>query len=98
MENKTETCKWCSKEKDVDAIRCPNCGKLKKDIYEDKIKCYTACLIGGLLLGIGIAKHTDYGESSTGKTLLIIGGVLAAIAGVIYYVKVSQKLKTYWWM
>jgi hypothetical protein len=98
MENKTETCEWCSKEREAGAIRCSNCGRLRKDIYEDKIKCYACCLIGGLMLGIGIAMHTPFGESSTGKTLLLIGGALIAVAGLIYYVKVSQRLKTYWWM
>ncbi|MFI5133422.1 MAG: hypothetical protein ACHQEB_03750 [Chitinophagales bacterium] len=98
MENKTETCEWCSKEREAGAIRCPHCGKLRKDIYEDKVKCYSCFAVGGLMLGIGIGMHPGYGESTTSKTLLLIGGVLIAIVGIIFYVKVSQRLKTYWWM
>ncbi len=98
MENKTETCEWCSKEREAGAIRCPNCGRLRKDIYEDKVKCYTFCILGGLLLGYGIAKHPAYFQNSTPKTLILIGGALIALVGVMYYVRVSQKLKTYWWV
>ena len=93
-----------------DAIRCPSCGKLRKNIYTDKIICYTFCLAGGFLIGIAIAlwkkaKPTEFDfyyndTSSTNNTfsyVLLAIGIIAAIAGIYYYVRVSQKLKSWWW-
>jgi hypothetical protein len=85
-----EVCKWCLKEMEAGAIRCPHCGKLRKDIYDDKMKCYFFCIVGGLLLGLGIA------DSS--KVYFLIAGVIGVIGGLYYYVRTSQKLKSYWWM
>jgi H+/Cl- antiporter ClcA len=90
-------------------IRCPACGKLRKDIYNEKIICYIACIVGGLLIGMSIAlgkknRQTDFdyyygttsGSNSTNTILLVIG-IIAAIIGIFYYVRISQKLKTWTW-
>ena len=96
-------CEWCTKPMDAAAIRCPSCGKLRKDIYNDKIKCYSFCVLGGALVGIGISmsRHRNdlYNTSSNGSTgtILIVAGVIAVIVGLFFYNKVSQRLKTYWW-
>ena len=76
-----------------DAVRCENCGKLRKDIYEDKVKSYTFCIPGGLGIGIGIGPL----KYSSAQTAVIIIAVLAALVGIYFYVRVSQKLKSYWW-
>ncbi len=83
-------CKWCLKEMEASAIRCPHCGKLRKDIYDDKVKCYFFCALGGLLLGFGI--------SNSDQVYVLVAGIIAVLAGVYYYIRTSQKLKTYWWM
>jgi hypothetical protein len=33
-------CDWCTKEMPSNAVNCPHCGKLRKDIYNDKVLCY----------------------------------------------------------
>ena len=102
-------CQLCTKPMDSSAVRCPSCGKLRKDIYNDKIKCYCACLLGGLLIGIGISKmgHRrndlyDYlnqggGSSNSTGTILLVIGIAAALVGIYFWYRVSQQLKTYWW-
>jgi hypothetical protein len=95
---------------DSAAVRCPSCGKLRKDIYNDKIKCYIFCLIGGFAIGFSIFNMKGHrqndlenfynaGNSSGNSlsTVLLIVGILAAIGGIYYWWKVSQQLKTYWW-
>lgn len=97
-------CQWCNKPMDSTAVRCNNCGKLRKDIYTDKMKFYSFCIIGGLLIGFSIGmsitrRNDFYGNSSgssTGTILLVIG-ILAGIVGLYFYYKVSQQLKTWWW-
>ena len=98
------TCQWCTKPMDAAAVRCPNCGKLRKDIYNDKIKCYSFCALGGLMIGISIpmlrSHGNDYYNTSSGGsfgTVLLVVGILFAIVGVFFWYKVSQRLKTYWW-
>ena len=98
------SCEWCAKPMDAAALRCPSCGKLRKDIYNDKIKCYSFCALGGALIGIGISmsrSHRDdfYNTSSGGSTgtILLVIGILSAVVGLFFYYKVSQRLKTYWW-
>ena len=86
-------CKWCSKPMSHDSIRCNSCGKLRKDIYEDKIKCYVLCIIGGFMIGIGFALN-DKGREGT---WLLVLGVIIALGGLYFYARVSQKLKSWWW-
>ena len=71
------------------AIRCPHCGKLRKDIYDDKMKCYLFCTLGGVFIGFGIA--------DSDKVYFSVAGIVIALVGIYYYVRVSQKMKTYWW-
>jgi hypothetical protein len=102
-------CQWCSKPMNSDAVRCTSCGKLRKDIYSEKVKCYVFCIAGGLLIGSAVAfwngnsrNQFDYynDASSVGNTtnyVMLALGIIGCIAGIYYYIKVSQKLKTYWW-
>ncbi|HLG38058.1 MAG TPA: hypothetical protein VI461_00270 [Chitinophagaceae bacterium] len=87
-------CQWCSKPINNDAIRCNSCGKLRKDIYEDKVKTYVLCILGGLLIGIAVA---FLAKGRQGEWLLA-PGILIGIAGIYFYSRVSQKMKTWWWM
>jgi len=100
----TQNCQWCTKSMDAAAVRCSSCGKLRKNIYNDKIKCYSFCVLGGVLIGIGISmsksnRNEFYEASSNGSTgtILLVIGILSAIVGLFFYYKVSQQLKTYWW-
>lgn len=110
----TVQCEWCNQPMDSTAVRCSNCGKLKKSIYNDKIKSYIFCLIGGLGIGFSFTflkgKSNDndmfnayYGgggnssDHTTGYILLAVG-IIAALIGIYFYARVSQRLKTWWWM
>lgn len=92
----TGQCSWCNQPINSDAIRCNSCGKLKKDIYGNKIKSYIFCIIGGLGLGIGL-ELIDKPDNSAGIILLVIG-ILSALVGIYFYVKVSQRMKSWWWV
>ncbi len=91
-------------------LRCASCGKLRKEIYADKIKSYVFCAAGGLLIGISIAlmnggkknevdfynETTSSGNNTLSYVLLGVG-ILSAVVGMFFYAKVSQKLKSWWW-
>jgi hypothetical protein len=81
-------CTWCNKEMDSTALRCPHCGKLRKDIYDDKVKCYFFCILGGLLLGVGVGRNV----------YLLALGIIVAVVGIYFYFRTSQKMGTYWWI
>jgi hypothetical protein len=36
----TRKCEWCAKEIPQEALKCPHCGKFRKDISKDKFRCY----------------------------------------------------------
>jgi hypothetical protein len=94
-----------------DAINCPSCGKLRKDIYKEKIICYIFCIGGGLLVGFGgpmikdKKQNFDFNnfnnaDTSSGNGLaytMLIVGIIAALIGLFYYFRISKKLKTYRW-
>lgn len=48
----TRVCEWCGESIPQQALRCPRCQKWRKDIEEDRVKCYgwtfTSILLGGL--------------------------------------------------
>lgn len=97
---------------DSAAVRCSDCGKLRKDIYNNKILSYIFCIPAGLLIGFSFIfmkshnRNEDFynyynsGNSSgdsTGTILLVIGIVLG-LAGTYFYVKASQQMKSWWWV
>jgi hypothetical protein len=95
-------CNWCAKPMDKEAIRCQSCGKLRKDIYEDKIKCYSFSILGALPIGAGIGLYIADKEnlltSDTTKLWLTVIGSIVTIVGLFYYVRASEKMKSYWWV
>ncbi len=100
-------CQWCSKPMESTATRCGSCGKLRKDIYTDKVKCYVFSLLGGFLLGVSIVllgrnrRNYEFLNNSSSNTLayiILVAGIIAVIAAIYYYIKVSQRLKSYWWV
>lgn len=36
----TRTCEWCAETIAQQALKCPKCSKWRKDIDQDRIKCY----------------------------------------------------------
>lgn len=94
-------CHWCTQKMNSAAIRCSSCGKLRKDIYSDKIRCYTWCILGGIILGTGIGVYlvdNDNLFNTNIKLALIIIGSILTLTGLFYYVRTSEKMKTYWWV
>lgn len=108
------TCGWCHQAMDNSAIRCNSCGKIRKDIFNQKVLCYIFCALGGLGLGIGFSllgknkPANDFNNlnfeavqqqssNSAGYIVLTIG-IIAALIGIFYYVKISQRLKNWLWV
>lgn len=104
-------CQWCSKTMPADATNCPACGKLRKDIYTDKVRCYLFCIAAGLFIATffilnkksqpQVDYYNYYGNNNssgnTGAYIVLVLGIINAIVGIWYYLRVSQKLKTYIW-
>lgn len=93
-------------------INCPNCGKLRKDIYNNKLMSYVLCIPAGLLIGFsfrffGSNRNNDIynyynnggnsSNSSTGVIMLVIG-ILLGIAGTYFYIKASKQMNKWWWI
>ena len=54
-------CGWCTREMPEKATNCPSCGKLRKDIYKEKILNYTFAVflvVFGYLFAVGINNET----------------------------------------
>jgi hypothetical protein len=52
-------CEWCREEISKEAMMCSHCGKLRRDIWKDKILCYGSAGLAGLsviLIFVGMAK------------------------------------------
>lgn len=50
------TCQWCAQTISNEALKCPHCRTWRKDIQEDRIKCYVWSFFGsipGAILGAG---------------------------------------------
>ncbi len=105
----TINCEWCSKPMNSDAIRCPSCNKLRKDIQKEKTLCYALGGAGFVLTLISLltrksASSSDFGyfygqqsPDNTTSTIFLVLGIPFVIAGIYFYSKVSKKLKTWWW-
>jgi len=52
-------CSWCSESMSKNAVKCPHCSKWRKDIDQERVKCYTwagAGIFPALLLFIGASE------------------------------------------
>ena len=96
-------CDWCKKDIPLDAVVCPNCQSWRKDINNEKIISYTLFGLSVVLLFLGIintwwGNFLDtfrIGEFITSLSGWIVLGLF--IAGMVYYVRVSKKIGTWWW-
>lgn len=105
-------CQWCSKPMPADATNCPSCGKLRRDIYTEKVRSYLFCLAGGIFIAtFFILKkksqpqmnyYNFYDNNNSGSNtfayVVLALGIISAIVGTWYYIRVSQKLKTWLWV
>ena len=97
-------CEWCSTEIPASALKCPNCKSWRKDINNEKIICYSISGFGGLILGWGLASgawSTFTRSFSLDTFFSTASGWVAVIfiaASIYYYVKVSKKIGTWWWL
>ena len=55
----------------------------RKDIYDDKMKCYLFCALGGVFIGFGIA--------DSDKVYFCVAGIVIALVGIYYYVRSAKK-------
>jgi hypothetical protein len=95
-------CGWCGEEMSSSVTTCAKCGKLRKDIYSEKVIYYSCLGISTLFLIISMREARNPFSGFSLKELVtsiwFILFVLAAIATWIYYFKVSKKIGTWWWV
>ncbi|MES2773411.1 MAG: hypothetical protein V4722_04470 [Bacteroidota bacterium] len=96
-----KTCYWCQKPMSRRSVRCSVCSKLRKDIDDDKKKCYLSLTIGVAAVVIGLALFVSGKNgvlsSDSIKLILIIAGVGGLITGFFFYLKASEKMDSYFW-
>jgi len=105
IEPNVMTCKWCMKEMPLGAKRCPSCGKLRKDIYRDKVLCWVSCLFASVFVihpalrsGYWLRGHSYDTELKGGVAdLMVVLAVVSWSICIYYWVKTSRKLGTWWW-
>lgn len=97
-------CEWCATEINASALRCPNCRGWRKDINDERLICYFVSLFGGLVLGWGsgtgawsslsrsFSLDAFFSSLSGWVTMILI------VLSLYYYVKVSKKIGTWWWL
>lgn len=97
-------CQWCSTLIPAEAMKCPNCRSWRKDINSGRILFLTTALFSGAALGWGLStcmwKEVDeefspriFFTSASGWSCLLL-----LLISIFYYVKVSRKLRTWWWI
>lgn len=111
-ENRVEpgmrTCEWCAESISAKALKCPRCTKWRKDIDQDRVKCYSwslGALFPAVLMIAGAKRGWwGYGEFSFGDfftslsgLLVIAGFIVTSYLSTIYYVRVSRKIDNWIW-
>ncbi len=81
-------CEWCKSDLTVGAVVCPDCGKDRKDIYENKMKTYFFISFGCMGIMGGWLSTNGY---------LLAGGVLLSVIGLVFAQKVSKAVRSWWW-
>lgn len=102
--NESRKCEWCATPISIEAVKCPNCNEWRKDIRNDKYICYTFSIIGGLILGwstgtsawSSLFKSFSLNEFISSTTGWVV--VISAVVSIYYYIKVSKKIGTWWWV
>lgn len=108
----TINCAWCNKPMDGAVVNCPNCGRLRKDIYNNKVKSYVLCIPAGLLIGFSFRffggsrndnlfdyyNNAGHSSNSTTGIIMVVTGILLGIAGTYFYLKASRQMKKWWWV
>jgi hypothetical protein len=88
-------CKWCSKSIPIDAVVCPYCRKWRKDIDRDRIIAYICAVLCAI---IGIIAVPIIRNDRIGNWWVFILAFIMAFAITLYFtVKVSRKIRTWWW-
>ncbi|OQY92254.1 MAG: hypothetical protein B6D37_14795 [Sphingobacteriales bacterium UTBCD1] len=77
---------------DSTAIRCTGCGKIRKDIYNNKVAGYILSFIAMIFVLTGL-----FTEGTTSIVFSVIG-LLFAAGSFYFYSKVSKLLKSWWWI
>ena len=87
-------CSWCSKEMTSEALKCPGCGKWRKDISTERVIYYS--LLGVSLFFLWIQERS--GSSSFFASPWVWLFALTLVPCYYYYARLSKKMKTWWWI
>ena len=99
-------CGWCREKMNPEAVKCPKCQKWRKDIYSERILCYTFSVFAGIFMGIAVfngfeshlfSKPTFNFEIFINSTYFWIS-IILLVPALVYYKMVSEKIGTWWWI
>ena len=98
-------CGWCKEKMNPEAVKCPKCQKWRKDIYSERIKCYTLFTFSAIFLTIAVINGFEsqlFSEPtfSFGKffsSIFFWISIMLDIPAFVYYSKISKKIGTWWW-
>jgi hypothetical protein len=105
----TIVCKWCTKEMPILAKTCPYCGKLRPDIYIDKILTLvfgmTTAAITIIFYLLLSHNSMDQRDILIGLSILILAiSIVTLCSGITYLEKIFERsssqyprLKTKWY-
>lgn len=101
-ENIGSVCSWCAKKMSSAALKCPHCGKWRKDISNERVICYCLCAFSTIFIIGALNKSRSIWDGGIIFSALFSSVwfwlfVLTAIPGCYYYYKVSNKIGTWWW-
>ena len=100
----TRVCEWCASEIPDEALKCPECNEWRKDIKNDKIICYSFSGLTGAVIGWNyysgnwstlFDSFSMHSFMSTTSGLVTITSFLLSL---VYYIKVSKKIGTWFWV
>ena len=95
----SRVCAWCSQPIPAAAVRCPFCQMWRKDVHNERVLCWIWILASLFPVGILIFLRVALGA---GIPWLLVAVLIAWLAlhglmTIIYWVRVSRKIGTWFW-
>lgn len=99
-------CGWCGVKMNPEAVKCPKCQKWRKDIYKERIICYTFLAFSSIFVFIAVMNSFVYNLFSGAtfsfkvffSSIYFWISIILDIPTLVYYSKISKKIGTWWWV
>ena len=94
------TCEWCAESIPQQALICPYCRTWRKDIYKARAQAYNFGLAALFLcLTVFISSVVTHElPFILFSAILFVGGIICACFYLRYYLEVSKKIGSWWWI